>query len=72
MNYMLPATNFVSLRAGMTFGSLSVEPFIDNLLDTHVVTNYNFSIDPGTGNSRLVRDFTFRPRTYGFTFTWHE
>ncbi len=72
MNYMLPATNFVSIRAGMIFNALSIEPFIDNLTDTHVVTNYNFSIDPGTGNSRLVRDFTFRPRTYGVTFTWHQ
>jgi len=71
-NYMLPATNFVSMRAGMTFNALTIEPFIDNLLDTHVVTNYNFSIDPGTGNSRLVRDFTFRPRTYGLTFTYHQ
>jgi outer membrane receptor protein involved in Fe transport len=71
-NFMLPATNFVSLRAGMTFNAFTLEPFIDNLLDTHVVTNYNFSIDPGTGNSRLMRDFTFRPRTYGLTFTWHQ
>jgi len=71
-NFMLPATNFVSLRAGMTFDAFSVEPFIDNLTDTHVLTNYNFSIDPGTGNSRLMRDFTFRPRTYGVTFTWHK
>jgi outer membrane receptor protein involved in Fe transport len=71
-NFMLVATNFVSLRAGMTFGGFSVEPFIDNLTDTHVVTNYNFSIDPGTGDSRLMRNFTFRPRTYGITLTWHQ
>jgi outer membrane receptor protein involved in Fe transport len=71
-NYMLSATNFVSLRAGMTFNNISVEPFIDNLTDTHVITNYNYSIDPGTGNSRLAREFTFRPRTYGVTFTWHQ
>ena len=71
-NFMLAATNFVSLRAGMSFAGFSIEPFIDNLTDTHVVTNYNFSIDPGTGNSRLMRDFTFRPRTYGITLTWHQ
>jgi outer membrane receptor protein involved in Fe transport len=71
-NFMLAATNFVSLRAGITFDGVSVEPFIDNLTDTHVVTNYNFSIDPGTGDSRLMRSFTFRPRTYGITLTWHR
>jgi hypothetical protein len=34
------------------------------------VTNYDFTIDPGTGDSRLQRPFTFRPRTYGVTATY--
>jgi iron complex outermembrane receptor protein len=69
-NFTLPATSFLSFRAGMAVGDFSIEPFIDNLTDTHVLTNYDFSIDPGTGNSRLERAFTFRPRTFGVTLTY--
>jgi iron complex outermembrane receptor protein len=69
-NYTLASTSFASIRAGMKFDAWSVEPFIDNLFDTHTVTNYDFTIDPGTGDSRLQRQFTFRPRTYGVTATY--
>jgi iron complex outermembrane recepter protein len=69
-NFTLSATNFVSMRAGMTVGAWQLEPFVDNLFDTHVLTNYDFSIDPGTGDSRLMRGFTFRPRTVGLTATY--
>jgi iron complex outermembrane receptor protein len=71
-NYRLSPTNFASARAGMTFGGWQVAAFIDNLADTHVVTNYNFTIDPGDGNSRLERQFTYRPRTVGLTFTYRN
>ncbi len=71
-NYLLSSTNFASLRAGMQFGGWQVSPFVDNLFDTHTVTNYNWSIDPGDGNSRLQRQFTFRPRTFGLTFTYRN
>jgi hypothetical protein len=66
--YVLPSTNFASARAGMTFGGWQIEAFVDNLADSHTVTNYNWSIDPGDGESRLQRQFTFRPRTIGLTF----
>jgi outer membrane receptor protein involved in Fe transport len=69
-NYTLASTSFASIRGGMQFAAWSVEPFIDNLFDTHTVTNYDFTIDPGTGDSRLQRQFTFRPRTYGVTATY--
>ena len=69
-NYTLASTSFASIRGGMQFDAWSVEPFIDNLFDTHTVTNYDFTIDPGTGDSRLQRQFTFRPRTYGVTATY--
>jgi iron complex outermembrane recepter protein len=69
-NFTLPSTSFFSLRAGMNVGEFSIEPFIDNVTDTHVPINYNWSIDPGTGDSRLLREFTFRPRTFGVTFTY--
>jgi iron complex outermembrane recepter protein len=72
-NYMLSSTNFASARGGMKFGDWQVEAFCDNLLDTRTVTNYEWSIDsqvPGT--SRLERDFTFRPRTFGVTFIYRS
>jgi iron complex outermembrane receptor protein len=71
-NFTLPSTNFLSVRAGMHFGELSVETFIDNLTDTHALTDYNFTIDYGAGNNRLMRDYTFRPRTFGVTFIYRR
>jgi iron complex outermembrane receptor protein len=71
-HFTLPATNFLSLRGGMNFGELSVETFIDNLTDTHALLDYNFTINPGTGDSRLRRDYTFRPRTFGVTFIYRR
>jgi len=41
--------------------------FVDNLTDTHKLTDYNLTINDGLGDSRLRRDFTFRPRTFGIT-----
>ncbi|HEY2144565.1 MAG TPA: TonB-dependent receptor [Steroidobacteraceae bacterium] len=69
-NYTLSATNFASARAGMSFGGWQASLFADNLFDTHTVTAYEWSIDPGDGNSRLERQFTFRPRTVGLTVTY--
>jgi iron complex outermembrane receptor protein len=83
-NYTLSSTNFASLRAGTTVGKWQVAGFIDNLTDTHTVTGYEWSINPNAnafpvpnapGNqyySRLQRDFTFRPRTFGVTFTYRS
>jgi iron complex outermembrane recepter protein len=71
-DFTLPSTNFLSLRGGMNFGELSVETFIDNLTDTHALTDYNFSIYPGGSYSRLQRDYTFRPRTFGVTFIYRK
>jgi iron complex outermembrane recepter protein len=71
-NYTLSPTNFASARAGISFGGWQVAAFVDNLTDTHTVTNYNFTIDPGDGHSRLERQFTFRPRTIGLTFTYRN
>jgi outer membrane receptor protein involved in Fe transport len=66
-NYVLPGTTFTSLRGGMQFGSLSLAAFCDNLTNSHAITAYNWSINPGDGNSRLERQYTFRPRTIGIT-----
>jgi outer membrane receptor protein involved in Fe transport len=69
--FTLASNSFVSLRAGMKFGEMELQPFIDNLLDSHTVTNYNLSI-PNTGYSRLQSDYGFRPRTFGITFTYRR
>ena len=71
-NYTISSTNFASARGGLSFGDLQVEAFVDNLTDTHTVTNYNWTIDPGDGTSRLERQFTFRPRTFGLTFIYRS
>jgi hypothetical protein len=75
-NFALSSTSYLSFRAGMSFGALSVQPFIDNLTDTHPLTNYDWSVPltnaSGVEYSRLLRGFTFRPRTFGITFTYHH
>jgi iron complex outermembrane receptor protein len=73
--YTLPATNFASARAGSKFGDWQIEAFCDNLLDTHTVTNYDWTIDGSAeypGSSRLQRDYTYRPRTIGLTFIYRS
>jgi iron complex outermembrane recepter protein len=72
-NYTLSSTNFASARGGMNFGAWQIEAFCDNLFDAHPITNYEWSIDsqvPDT--SRLEREFTFRPRTFGLTFIYRS
>lgn len=71
-NFVLSDTNFFTLRGGVTLGDWQVAAFVDNLTDTRTLTNYNFSIDPGTGDTRLQRVQTFRPRTFGLTFTYRH
>ena len=57
----------------MNFGGFQVAAFVDNLTDSHTVTNYNWTIDYGGGPaSRLQRQFTFRPRTIGLSFTYRH
>jgi outer membrane receptor protein involved in Fe transport len=70
--YILSPTNFASARAGIAFGKMQFSAFCDNLFDTRTVTNYEWSIDPGDGSSRLQRQFTYRPRTIGVTFTYRD
>jgi len=71
-NYVLPGTTFTSLRAGMQFGQVSLAAFCDNLTNTHAITAYNWTINPGTGDSRLERQYSFRPRTIGITAIYRQ
>jgi outer membrane receptor protein involved in Fe transport len=47
--YTPPATTFVSLRAGQEFNGWNISGFVDNLLNTHVVTNYDYQGVDGFG-----------------------
>jgi iron complex outermembrane recepter protein len=71
-NYILPGTVFSSMRAGMQFGQWSIAAFCDNLTNSHALTDFNWSIDPGDGSSRLEREYTFRPRTIGITAIFRQ
>jgi iron complex outermembrane recepter protein len=72
-NFVLDATTFVSLRGGMQFGSWSLAAFVDNLTDSHRLTDFNNTINPLVlGVSRLQRDFTFRPRSFGVTMIFRQ
>jgi hypothetical protein len=84
--FTLPSTVFASLRAGVTFGNWALAAFVDNLFDSHTLTNYQLSqpdsynqteFPVGSGNmvqtspSVQQNDYTFRPRTIGITATLH-
>ncbi|HEX5210060.1 MAG TPA: TonB-dependent receptor [Steroidobacteraceae bacterium] len=75
-NYVLSSTNLMSMRAGTRFNEWRIEAFINNLTNTHTVTNYAWSIDPGEcatptpaceAATRQQSQWTFRPRTFGLT-----
>lgn len=79
VNYPLGSTNLMSMRAGMRFSAWRLEVFVNNLANSHTVTNYAWSIDPGVcaaagtmdfgceSATRLQNQWTFPPRTFGLT-----
>jgi len=73
--YTLSATHFTSVRGGLTLGDWLVTPFIDNLFNSHVITNYALgqvdSYNPAGSPSQQQNAYTFRPRTLGLTASWH-
>ena len=71
-NYPLAGTAFTSVRGGMQFGSWSLAAFCDNLTNTHALTDFNWTINPGDGSTRLQREYTFRPRTIGLTVIFRQ
>ncbi|HEV2362753.1 MAG TPA: TonB-dependent receptor [Caulobacteraceae bacterium] len=60
-----PATNLVSLRAGMTFGRVDVELYCNNLLDAHPQLNLSHQDQ----ETLMYEAETLRPRTVGFSAT---
>jgi len=84
--YTLSSTVFASLRAGVDVGHWALAAFVDNLFDSHTVTNYQlgqpdsynqteFPVGSGTmvqtSPSAQQNAYTFRPRTIGITATLH-
>ncbi len=84
--YTLPSTVFASLRGGFSIGNWALAAFVDNLFDSHTVTNYQLSqpdsanqteFPAGSGTfvqtspSVQQNSYTFRPRTFGITATLH-
>jgi len=72
--YTLPATSFLSLRAGINIGEWQISPFIDNVLNSHTVTTYALGqtdpYNPAGSPSQQQNAYTFRPLTVGVTATW--
>jgi len=70
------AHTFVSARAGTQVSNLSVELFIDNLLDSHSITSITHTTLDGTGPQPPVSPMhtytTFRPRTFGLSFIYRN
>jgi iron complex outermembrane receptor protein len=72
-NFVLDATTFASVRGGMQFGAWSLAAFVDNVTDTHRLTDFNTTINPLVpGVTRVQRDFAFRPRTFGVTMIFRQ
>ena len=69
-----PSYSFVSFRAGTSFNDITVAFFVDNLFNTDTVTSINHTRLDGSGPqppaSPLYGFTTFRPRTFGLTFSY--
>jgi iron complex outermembrane receptor protein len=68
---------FTSLRTGTDFGGWLVSFFVDNLFDTHTITNYNHQTNAYDANGNLLaspafRYISYRPRTFGITATYRH
>jgi iron complex outermembrane receptor protein len=61
-----PATNLVSMRAGVTLAKLDLAIFVDNLFDAHPRLDLTHE-DSGT---ELFEATTFRPRTVGLSASY--
>ncbi len=61
-----PATNFLSLRAGVTLRRLDLDLFMDNVLDSRPQLDLNHQDQ----NTLLLEARTLRPRTIGMTASY--
>jgi len=72
----LPSTTFVQFRTGTSFGAWETSFFVDNLLNSHTTTNYERTFldsnNPNLPPGPQYNLYTFRPRTFGITATFHH
>jgi iron complex outermembrane recepter protein len=68
-SYSLASTSFTSVRAGIYVGQWQLSLFVDNLFDSHRVTNYALG-QPSGAPTVQENDYTYRPRTVGINANW--
>jgi iron complex outermembrane recepter protein len=66
--------SFASARLGTNLGDWAVSFFVDNLTDSHTITNFNHQTNSYADDGSLLaspayRYITYRPRTFGLTVT---
>jgi hypothetical protein len=72
--YTQPSTVFAQLRGGVTVGDWALAAFVDNLFNSHTITNYQLGqADSFNPNylSEQQNQYTFRPRTFGLNASLH-
>jgi outer membrane receptor protein involved in Fe transport len=72
-----PRQSFASLRLGTSVNDWLVSFFVDNLTDSHTITNYNHQTNAYGDDGALLaspafRYITYRPRTFGITATYRH
>jgi outer membrane receptor protein involved in Fe transport len=67
----VPEQSFTSLRTGLTWGGLDVSVFAQNLFDTRPRLTATQDIATPDGGTPLFYVISWRPRTIGFTATYH-
>jgi iron complex outermembrane recepter protein len=77
VSYSTSSTTFVQFRTGMTFGAWQASFFIDNLLNSQTTTNYERTFTDSNNPTypppgAQYNNYTFRPRTFGITATFHD
>src|SRR5205807_103353 len=70
--FPMGSRSFASLRAGTNVADWAVSFFVDNLTDSHTITNFNHQTNSYDSNGVLLaspayRYITYRPRTFGLT-----
>jgi iron complex outermembrane receptor protein len=73
--YTLASTTFTSARAGVYLGDWQLALFVDNVFDSHRVTNYALGqgdpYNPAGSPTVQQNQYIYRPRTVGLNASWH-
>ncbi len=79
----LPATGYLQFRSGLSLGDWQLALFVDNLTNSHTITNYarsftdsynpvQFNTPPGAVPLPQYNYYSFRPLTVGITATFRH